>query len=69
MIDPVSGAGGWPPPAPSAARAPAEVPPAAQPEPPQLGLPGPPISSAEAIARYLGVPAERSDANGTDLYV
>ena len=73
MIDPVSGAGSWPPAVPPAACPPAfepaEIPSDATPEPPQLGAPGPPISSADAIARYLGAPAQRNDVDGTDVYV
>ena len=56
MIDPVSGAGSWSPPAPPAARPPAfepaEIPAGAPPEPPLLGAPGPPAGVADVLARY-----------------
>ena len=41
---------------------PADVPP-----PPPLGAPGPPISSTDAIARYI-LPVDQEDVSGTDLY-
>jgi hypothetical protein len=73
MIDPVNGAASWPSPVPSASQPPAfepaEIATASPPDPPQLGAPALPISSADAIARYLGAPAERIDAGGTDFYV